>query len=128
LLAIATRYSTDVRFHATDPASGRTWEVDPLDYPTRRQLRKMSTRPDTILQFSRHLARELRTQGHERIEVRAEVLVSLNGREPRPLVDSTVDLAAQRGTRWPASWILPLEGGAPGAGLAGRARRLGDPE
>lgn len=68
----------------------------------------MTTRPDMILNFSHHLADELRKQGYEQIEIRAEVWASLNGRKLQLLVDPTVNLAAQPSSLLPAKWIIPL--------------------
>ena len=78
-------------FFVTDPESNKTWTVDPRDYLSRWQVRKMSTRPDMILQFSHHLAREKRKEGYEQVEVRAKVMASLNGRRRQLLVDPTVE-------------------------------------
>ena len=96
-------------FYATDPASGQTWQIALSDYLTRRQAREMMHRPDMILQFSHWIAEDYRAKGYEQIEVRAEVLASLHGREPQFLVDPTVNLAEQPRTLGPAPWILPLE-------------------
>lgn len=98
----------EARFFVTDPTANEAWEVDPHAYLTPWQLQKMSNRPDMILQFSHHLADELRGQGRERVEVRAQVMASLNGRPPQWLIDPTVDLAAQPRNLEPASWIVPL--------------------
>ena len=68
----------------------------------------MSTRPDMILQFSHHLAREKRKEGYEQVEVRAKVMASLNGRRRQLLVDPTVDLASESRTLLPTPWIMPL--------------------
>ena len=53
------------------------------------------------------LARE---NGHRRVEVRVVSVASLNGRQPAPLIDPDVDLAAEP-YRWfaPTPWVLPLE-------------------
>jgi len=98
----------DADFHLNDPDTGKTWTVNPRRRLSATQVSKMSSRPDMILQFAHFLAMEQRDKGRSRIEVRAEVMVSLNGREPAPLVDPTVDLAAQARTLAHVSWILPL--------------------
>ena len=98
-----------IEFYATDPGSGKTWAIDPLDDLTSRQLRKMSTRPGMILLYSHHIADELRLEGYDEIEIRVKVMVSLNGREPQLLIDPNADLAAQPRTMLPAPWILPLK-------------------
>ena len=97
-----------VSFSVTDPVTGITSPIDIRQYLDRRQQRKMSTRPDMILQFAHYLADEWRQDlGHE-VEVRADVWVSLNGRRPAPLIDPETDLAAVPRDLRHADWILPL--------------------
>ena len=96
-------------FLVTDPVGNMKWVVEPGEYLTPWQERKMSVRPDLILQFSHHIANEMRKQGYEHVEVRAKVWVSLNGRKPQLLIDPRVDLAAQPRTLMPAPWITRLE-------------------
>ena len=76
----------DVDFEVTDRSDGSKWIVDPRDYLTRRQYRKMSTRPQMIRTFARHLADELAADGHPDVEVRALAEASLNGRDWQPLM------------------------------------------
>lgn len=105
----------DVRFFATDPVSNRTWEVYARDYLTRRQQQKMARQPDMILQFSQHLADNLRRQGYDRIEVRANASISLNRRKPQPLIDPSVNLVGQSRILVGAPWIMPLRKQLPAA-------------
>jgi hypothetical protein len=97
------------RFLATDPSGGRTWQVDPRAYLTAWQIQAMESRPDMIRQFSHHLANDLRSQGYENIEIRANVMASLNGRPAQRLIDPATDLATQPRSLLPAAWILPLQ-------------------
>jgi hypothetical protein len=99
----------EVSFTVLDPASGQTWEVDPLTYLTSTQAGQMESQPDMILQFSHFLADEWRKDGYNDVEVRAQSSISLNGREPYPIVDPTVDLAAEELSIWPADWITNIE-------------------
>jgi hypothetical protein len=96
-------------FTVTDPVSGRVWRVNLRDYLTPRQIRKMATRPDMLLQFAHHLARiwdrEYNLPG---VEVRVTTAISLNGRLPVALLDSDRDLAAVPRDLRAADWILPL--------------------
>ncbi|MDQ3413007.1 MAG: HTTM domain-containing protein, partial [Chloroflexota bacterium] len=46
--------------------------------------------------------------GYPNVEVRAEVMVSLNGRKPQPMIDAEVDLTKVRLTLRPSPWIVPL--------------------
>ncbi len=91
---------------ATDPATGRTFTVDPRRYGlTRQQLDKLVIDPELLRQFC-HFVVEVHG---EPLEVRATVLTSLNGRPPQWLVDPTVDLSAEGPTWGHADWIVPLE-------------------
>jgi hypothetical protein len=81
--------------------------VSPRRYLTSAQEREMSAQPDLVLQLAHHIADDLRRAGHRDIEVRADVLVSLNGRPPARLVDPRVDLARIEDGLSPAAWILP---------------------
>lgn len=98
----------DARFTITDPASEQVWKVDLRRYLEPRQIEKMVTRPDMILQFSHYLAEEKRRAGFENVEVRARVMASLNGRKRQLLIDPEVDLAKQPRNLLPARWIMPL--------------------
>lgn len=99
---------TKVEYVVTDVDSQTTWTVKPEDYLKRWQARKIGSRPDLILQFSYFLADEARRKGYPTVEVRANVLQSLNGRRYQPLIDTRVNLIAERRTLAPKLWILPL--------------------
>jgi vitamin K-dependent gamma-carboxylase-like protein len=95
-------------FTLTHPQSGQTWIVKPQDYLESHQLMKMTTKPELILLFAHYLAEEKRREGYENVEVRARVMVSLNGRQPQLLIDPNVDLAKEDVGLLPARWIVPL--------------------
>jgi hypothetical protein len=95
-------------FNVTHPRTGQTWIIKPEDYLKAHQLTKMITKPDLIVQFSHHLAEEKRREGFDNVEVRARVMVSLNGRQPQLIVDPNVDLAKEEVSLLPAKWIVPL--------------------
>ncbi|MDJ0950989.1 MAG: HTTM domain-containing protein, partial [Alphaproteobacteria bacterium] len=97
-------------FVVRDPRSGEEWKVRPGKYLTRRQARKMRTRPDMILQFAHHLERVYREEeGIPDVEVRANVWVSLNGRPRARMVDPDRDLTQIDRSMRHADWILPLQ-------------------
>mgnify|MGYP000851166451 CR=1 FL=1 len=100
--------SGSTTFFVTDPHTATTWSVDPETYLTYWQADEMNGRPDMILQFSHYLAEQERLRGHQQVEVRAWVPVSLNGRPHQLLVDPSVDLASQPRTILASPWILPL--------------------
>lgn len=97
-------------FLLTDPSTGKTWEVDPRRLLTRRQNSKMAKRPYMIVQFAHHLSDLATEPGQPRIEVRVAAMASLNGRQPQPLIDPKVDLAAEPRTFFKGyDWIMPLQ-------------------
>ena len=110
---LAAERSGDVEFRLTDPATGRTWIDDASALYTSEQWHLMATEPDLIHQAALELARRARAEGHDRVEVRADAFVSLNGRPAARLVDPTVDLAAQPRDLWHDDWILPAPTGPP---------------
>ncbi len=104
--------SGSVTYRVREP-SGREHLVSPAQYLTRRQEREMSGQPDLIVQLAHHVAADFRARGFGEVEVRAEALVSMNGRAPSPLVDPEVDLARVTPGLAVADWILPAPTTAP---------------
>ncbi len=99
---------SNARFFVSAPTTNEHWTVNPHDELQSWQARKMVSRPDMILQFIHYLVEQKRNEGYENVEVRARVMVSLNGRSPQMLIDSSADLAAQSRTLHSMPWILPL--------------------
>jgi hypothetical protein len=95
-------------FTVTHPGSGQTWTIKPEDYLKSHQLTKVITKPDLLVLFGHYLAEEKRREGYDNVEVRAHVMVSLNGRHPQLLIDPEVDLAKEEVSLLPADWIVPL--------------------
>ena len=89
------------------PTRRRDLHVPPTRYLTDHQAREMSGQPDLILQLAKHIGQEYRAKGHDKVEVRVDAKVSLNGRPPHPLIDPEVDLMAVDDGLMPADWILP---------------------
>ncbi len=93
----------EVRF--TVQSAHETTTVHANEILTSWQTRAMVGKPDMILQVAHHLAMQAHTAGAGAVKVYAHALVSLNGAEARAIVDSTVDLASQPRSIWPAAWI-----------------------
>lgn len=94
---------TEAVFEVTDPATNRRWQVDITKY-------KMRMHPDMILQWAYKLEQLWQDlEGVEDPEVRARVMISLNGRLPALLVDPNRDLTKIERNLWHADWILPLD-------------------
>jgi vitamin K-dependent gamma-carboxylase len=104
---------SDARFFATDPASGQSGEVDPFLYVTEWQYDEMAARPDMVVQLAKHIESEARENPEfnvQDLEVRAEVIASLNGRPAEPLIDREVDLTeVELSPFTSADWIEPLD-------------------
>lgn len=67
----------------------------------------MSGQPDLILELAHHVRDDFERRGYGPVEVRAEALVSLNGRRLSPLIDPTVDLATVEDGLGQARFVLP---------------------
>ena len=99
-----------VDFRVLDPDTGTTWQVNPVIWLTRRQLEKMASRPDMILQFAHHLDQVW--QEKYRVSdpvVTVLTLCSLNYRSLADLIDPERDLSAVPRSLSPADWIRPLD-------------------
>jgi vitamin K-dependent gamma-carboxylase len=101
--------SGTIGYELRDPTTGRTWRVDPKEHLNDKQAARVATRPDMAWQFAQYLKERYRAEGIKQVEVRAVSSVSLNGRPPQPLIDGSVDLAAEP---WPLlaplDWVVPL--------------------
>lgn len=95
-------------FTLRDPKTGATRLARPRDELTPFQIKMMSTQPDMLVAYARHLADRAEARGETRPEVHADVEVVLNGRPPAPFVDPRVDLAAVSDGPFSARrWLLP---------------------
>lgn len=110
-----------VTYYVRTPGSDKELQVLPRRYLDSRQEREMAAQPDLILQLAHHIADDFRARGHGDVEVRAEALVSLNGRPAQPMIDPEVDLARVSDGLAPKPWILPEPQDPP---VQLRARRL----
>lgn len=97
------------QFFVTNSATGEQVDINLEDYLSARQQRKMSVRPDMILQFSHYLSEQPLFEEQGALIVQADVWTSLNGRSLQQLIDPTVNLAEQKNSLWRDEWILPLE-------------------
>ena len=95
-------------FYVEDPDSERHWVVSNLEFLSPFQEKRMSIRPDHILQFAQHLG-VIYARRYDIKEpiVRAEVYVAMNGRVSQPLIDSTVNFVKASGSIGQRTWILP---------------------
>ena len=92
---------------AVDRQTGDRFDVAPLDYLTPQQAKQMSAQPDMILQFAHIVHDDFLARGRD-VSVFVSADASLNARPSAPLVDPSVDLAAERDSWRQKSWIRPL--------------------
>lgn len=94
---------------AVDPATGRSWTLDPAADLTPRQLRKLHTFPDILVQYAHYHRDRLRAEGVAAPIITADWMCSLNGAPAMRLVDPNVNLATTERSIFPAAWILPYD-------------------
>ena len=82
-----------------------SYEVSPYSLLTKQQARMMSTQPDMILQFAKHLHDVEKDNGNQ-VEVFANCNVSINGKENEVLINPKINLAEQEDGFRNKSWIL----------------------
>lgn len=94
-------------FYVRDRTSGREGAVNNADFLNAHQEKQLSMQPDMIIQYARMLKQHFASKGVHDPYVRAEVWVTLNGAPGALLVDSSIDLSAQREGLHHYDWILP---------------------
>ena len=92
-MKLRDKSASEIAFYSINPLTGRTRDVSTEEL-TSRQKRKMSRWPHIILQYAKHLTENLRKEGIETPAVYVRTSVSLNSRDPKPLIDEQVNLAA----------------------------------
>jgi hypothetical protein len=103
----------------------RNFRVLPRAELTPLQVKMLSTQPDMIQDYARHLAERYRALGYQGVRVRADAWVAFNGRPSQRLVDPRVDLSRASRSLAPKPWIVPLEtDGSARDGRMGRSGRL----
>ncbi len=94
-----------VEYRVTD-AQGRTWLELPAAYLSPLQAERMTTQPDLILATAQ-IIRDHHARRGRQVTVKADALVSLNGRASHRLIDPEVDLASEPQGIGPKPWLLP---------------------
>lgn len=100
---------TAMRLFAIDKQTRQVTPIDPSRLLNKWQLEYLGSDPDLLVQFSQFLAAEFRQKQGRGVEIHAQVLCSLNGRQPQLLVDPQIDLASQTRSLAPQPWIIPLK-------------------
>jgi hypothetical protein len=103
------RHTSRTFFYVTDPNTGREFQIRSRQFLDLEQTTHMGWRPDMVRQFARFLATKFAVAGPKPIEVRARMLVSLNGRKPQLFLDPNVNLAAEPPFCGRPSWLLKVD-------------------
>ena len=102
--------SSKMSFWITDPIDpSMPVKVNIREHLDQRQENYVASWPEMALQFAHYLERKYMAEGKgDDLEVRAEILISVNRRPHRMLIDPTVDLTqVKRPWFGHADWILP---------------------
>ncbi len=95
------------QFNVTHPETGEQRYADPSDYLNNVQLRFMGN-PRTMLQFVHHLDQLVKSNAGFDPIITVKYEISLNGREPRALVDPNLDLSNIPAYEPSYNWIKPF--------------------
>ena len=95
------------QFIVIHPETGEQRYADPADYLNNVQLKFMGN-PRTMLQFVHHLDQLVKSNAGFDPIITAKYEISLNGREPRALVDPTVDLSKIPVFEPSYRWVIPF--------------------
>ena len=98
-----------IEYVVTAPASGQRWVVNPNEQLHSRQVRKLTSKPDLILQYAHYLRDAYKRDYGEDVEVRVNSWVSLNYRKEQRFIDPDVDLAKEEFSLLHYDWLLPFE-------------------
>jgi len=89
-------------------SDGNVRVVNNDHFLTDQQEKMMATQPDMILQYAHLLRDHYAKRGFQSPQVYVDSYVVLNGRMGQPLVDPKVDLAKEKESFRPKTWILPF--------------------
>ena len=102
-----------LRFTVTDPATARSWTVDPTSVLTDWQARQAAIRPELALAAAHLVAEDFAGRGRDGVTVQADSWVSFNGRQRQRMIDPQVDLAGLSRRALDATYVLPARSRRP---------------
>ncbi len=95
-------------FTVVDKNTQEKFPINPDDYLTKSQKRKVYTYPDFTWQFAQHLEREFEKEGKQVSVYLKNSRISINGKPYVPFINDKTDLAAEKWNPWKHhDWILP---------------------
>lgn len=111
-MKLVAKAATDIRLRSVDPVTFDEVNLDPnLRVLLPWQVERMARQPDLTLQFVHALHDRILEQTGKDLPIYADILVSLNGRPPMPILDPNVDLVGVPWSIRPNPAIVPLPPG-----------------
>ena len=98
----------NAQFKIKDSSTGKMFYVDNTQFLTSFQEKQMATQPDFILEYAHFLENYYSRKNITSPEVYVESFVALNGRRSMRFIDNEVNLAKEKETFKPKTWILPF--------------------
>ncbi|SEB77879.1 Vitamin K-dependent gamma-carboxylase [Maribacter dokdonensis] len=96
------------RYKVVDKNTEEVFIINPKDYVSRSQERKIFAYPDFAWQFAQYLKKEFKEENREVSVYLENSKISINRKPYEPFIDSKTDLAAETWYRTKHhSWILP---------------------
>lgn len=106
-MMLRSRYGVG-SFKVVDINTKESYTIEPENYLTPGQERKVFSYPDFAWQFAQHLKKKFKNEGKEVSVFMVNSKVSINGKPFEPFIDPAADLAAEPWKRFEHhTWILP---------------------
>lgn len=99
--------TTQVLINATHPKTRETRYVELKDYLNDFQISKFAGTPNMVLQFAQHIRDLIRERAKFEPIITAQIMVSMNGREFVPMLDSKLDLSQLENFEPAYNWVEP---------------------
>ena len=99
--------TTQVLINATHPKTRETRYVELKDYLNDFQISKFAGTPNMVLQFAHHIRDLIRERAKFEPIITAQIMVSMNGREFVPMLDSKLDLSPLESFEPAYNWVNP---------------------
>ena len=99
--------TTQVLINATHPKTRETRYVELKDYLNDFQISKFAGTPNMVLQFAHHIRDLIRERAKFEPIITAQIMVSMNGREFVPMLDSKLDLSQLEYFEPAYNWVNP---------------------
>jgi len=103
-MLLRTKYGT-INYIIDYLKTGERIEINAQDEIESWQYNRFGGTSHLIHEYAKYLVKD---RNPEDVRIRAQTSVSLNGRDPQPIIDSSIDLSKENIIQWHADWILPL--------------------